>query len=349
MSYTDLIRRTWEQNILFSVLVELTYTCNLNCYYCYNDRNLQGKPLTTQQYFRFFEDLRDMGVLHLTLSGGEPLMHPDFFALGAKARKLGFVIRIKSNGHALNEESIRKIRAEIDPFMIDISLHGASAAVHERQTRVVGSFALLLNNLDSLAHQKQRFRLNSVLTSWNEHEAEQMFALAHTYDMPLNMNMTISPCDNGTTNPLSIIPSDAAILKTIRLLDLQAEEMVRRKGSGQRGIIDCDAASENEKKQCGSASATLAVDPFGNVLPCVQWRESAGSLHEQSLKVIWESSELLQKVRAITQQGNVMIKQKWSQLNGAGYCPALANILTGDPLQEDSQTVRLMTTLNKSK
>jgi hypothetical protein len=35
------------------------------------------------------------------LSGGEPLAHPDFFLLGSRARDLGFVVRVKSNGHAL--------------------------------------------------------------------------------------------------------------------------------------------------------------------------------------------------------------------------------------------------------
>ena len=135
MSLANLTPRIWEENVLFTVLVELTYKCNLDCFFCYNDRSIQGTPLSTGQYFRLMEDLRDMQVLNLVLSGGEPLAHPDFFKIGAKARELGFVVRIKSNGHALTQRLASRLKREVDPFGIDISLHGASAESRARKPR----------------------------------------------------------------------------------------------------------------------------------------------------------------------------------------------------------------------
>ena len=73
MGFEQILRKTWRDNLLFSVLVELTYRCNLDCFFCYNDLGLRGEPLRTEQYLSFFEDLRDLQVLNLTLSGGEPL------------------------------------------------------------------------------------------------------------------------------------------------------------------------------------------------------------------------------------------------------------------------------------
>jgi hypothetical protein len=52
-------------------------------------------------------------VLNLTLSGGEPLAHPDFFLLGSRARELGFVVRVKSNGHALRGAALRRLRDKV--------------------------------------------------------------------------------------------------------------------------------------------------------------------------------------------------------------------------------------------
>src|SRR5579864_8879733 len=149
MSFERLLLRTWSDNHLFSVLVELTYRCNLDCFFCYNDLGLRGRPLSVEQYYEFFAELREMQVLNLTLTGGEPLAHPDFLLLGARARELGFVVRIKSNGHALR---------------------GATAAVHDRQTRVAGSFERLLANLRELRRLGLRVKINSTLTAWNEHE-----------------------------------------------------------------------------------------------------------------------------------------------------------------------------------
>ncbi|HEY2739952.1 MAG TPA: hypothetical protein VGK45_16200, partial [Thermoanaerobaculia bacterium] len=71
MGFEQILQKTWRDNILFSVLVELTYRCNLDCFFCYNDVGLRGEPLRTEQYFAFFSELRDLQVLNLTLSGGE--------------------------------------------------------------------------------------------------------------------------------------------------------------------------------------------------------------------------------------------------------------------------------------
>ena len=68
-----------EQHILFTVMVELTYRCNLDCVYCYNNTGQQGKPLSRIQYLDLIEELRSMQVLNLILTGGEPLAHPNFF------------------------------------------------------------------------------------------------------------------------------------------------------------------------------------------------------------------------------------------------------------------------------
>ncbi len=48
-------------------------------------------------------------------------------------------------------------------------------------------------------------------------------------------------------------------------------------------IVKDDAA----KPICGTASANVVLDPFGNVLPCVQWRRPLGNVREQSLEEIW--------------------------------------------------------------
>jgi MoaA/NifB/PqqE/SkfB family radical SAM enzyme len=86
VSYQKTVLRTWKENVLFSALVELTYRCNLDCFFCYNDLALRGKPMELDDYERFFRDLASLSCLHLTLSGGEPLVHPRFFEIAAKGR-----------------------------------------------------------------------------------------------------------------------------------------------------------------------------------------------------------------------------------------------------------------------
>lgn len=340
MSFSEVLRKTWRDNILFSVLVELTYRCNLDCFFCYNDLGLRGEPLATGQYLRFFEDLADLQVMNLTLSGGEPLAHPDFFELGARARELGFVVRIKSNGHALRGEMARRLRDEVDPFLIEVSLHGATAATHDRQTRVPGSFERLLANLREVLDLGMRVKINSTLTCWNEDEAEGMLDLAAGLGLPIQIDPEVTPKDDGDREPLSIAPSREGVR---RLFDLQMEKAVSVARGGDDGTLPAPV-----EKHCGAGSAGVAVDPFGNVYPCVQWRRPVGNLHRQSIGEIWAGSAGLQEVRGLTAEAKRRVDAYGPSGGFLNFCPGSAAVRTGDPLNVYPEAVLRMEETEKA-
>ena len=342
MSFERLLLRTWSDNRLFSVLVELTYRCNLDCFFCYNDLGLRGQPLTLEQYYAFFADLRELQVLNLTLTGGEPLAHPDFLRLGARARELGFVVRIKSNGHALRGAMARRIRDEIDPFLVEVSLHGATAAVHDRQTREPGSFERLLANLREMRALGLRVKLNSTLTAWNEHEVEETMALADRLELPLQIDPEVSPRDDGDREPQSIAPSRAGVRRLFELLAERAAA-ARQGAAGEAApapqapqamrLADDGLAPAAAEKHCGAGSSGIAVDPFGNVYPCVQWRRPVGNLHEQSIRDIWAASSGLADVRSLTVAAKKMVDGFGAAGQLLNFCPGNAATWSGDALQ----------------
>src|SRR5712692_10608233 len=74
-----------------TLLAELTHRCPLHCPYCSNPLTLvgAGAELTTAEWERVFSEARELGVLQLGLSGGEPLVRKDVEALAAHAHRLG--------------------------------------------------------------------------------------------------------------------------------------------------------------------------------------------------------------------------------------------------------------------
>lgn len=332
MGYKDVVSRAWRDNILMSALVELTYHCNLDCFYCYNDRGLDGLPLTNEQLEALLDDLAELQVLHLTLTGGEPLAHPHFFALGARARELGFVVRLKSNGHVLGGRIARRLRDEVDPFLIELSLHGSCSATHDRQTRIKSSFERLLGNIEEAMSLGLRLKLNATLTAWNEHEIEPMFALADRLGLSLAFSPTVTPRDDGDRAPLSIAPSRKGVLRLYRVLDQRCPDEAGALAAG------CQPAPTTDKN-CGAGSSGIAIDPHGNVYPCVQWRRSLGNLHERSLLDIWQGSSALEEIRTLT----IAARQKRESLGAVGhcisFCPGLSEERTGDPLGIESDAL----------
>jgi MoaA/NifB/PqqE/SkfB family radical SAM enzyme len=323
-----LTARAWRENRLLSALLELTYRCNLDCFFCYNDLGLRGRALSRAQWMGLLDDLAELGVLNVALSGGEPLAHPDFFLIGAHARKRGFLVRVKSNGHALSAPVARRLRDVVDPLVVELSLHGAGAETHDRQTRVKGSFDRLLAHLGALRAAGLRVKLNSTLTAWNEAEVEEMFALADRLEIPLQFDPEVTPRDDGDRAPLAITASREGLLRLFR-----AEFARGQKAAAASGSHDADRSLPVPvDKHCGAGSSGIAVDPYGNVYPCVQWRKPAGNLHEQTLPEIWSGSAALGEARQTTAD----VKRRLSARSDAAllnFCPGLAAALSGKPFE----------------
>jgi radical SAM protein with 4Fe4S-binding SPASM domain len=334
MAFEEILFRTWRDNTLFAVLLELTYRCNLDCYFCYNDLGLKGRPLSTERYLALLAELAELEVMNLILSGGEPLAHPDFFEIGRRARDLGFVVRVKSNGHGLRGKVARRLKEEVDPYMVDVSLHGARAATHDRQTRVPGSFDRLMENLPRLLDLGVRLKINATLTCWNEDEIDGMLEIADRLGVPVTLNPTLSPRDDGDREPLSIAASRDARLRLYRTLADRAER--RRAGSREQAADIARPGDESlptpaVDKSCGAGSSGVTVDPYGNVLPCVQWRRPVGNLHRQTMREIWEGSARLREVREQTKRAKRTVDAQGEAGRRMSFCAGLAVAHHGDP------------------
>jgi mycofactocin biosynthetic radical S-adenosylmethionine protein MftC len=333
--YQGFVARAWQRNHLLSALIELTYRCSWDCFICYNDLGLRGVPLTTGQHLRLLDELRSMQVINLILTGGEPLAHPDFFIIGRRARELEFAIRLKSNGHAIRGPVLRRIREEIDPQLIEVSLHGARAATHDRQTRVAGSFERLCANLTEMAAAGLRIKLNSPLTRWNEDEIEDMFALADGLGIPLQFDPEVTPRDNRDDAPLTIAPSRQAIGRLFELQRRRGQQLVAREGAGTPYVADEAPQASLQvatEKHCGAGSSVIAVDPFGTVFPCVQWRQAVGNLHRQSLAEIWTGAAVTE-IRTGTVEIKRWLEREHDGGAGLAFCPGAATSNTGQAAQ----------------
>jgi MoaA/NifB/PqqE/SkfB family radical SAM enzyme len=330
MKPADLFVRARRKKLLMTAVIELTYSCDLACEVCYNDRSGPSKSLEKSELTTLIEDLADLEVLNLVFTGGEPTRHPHFMTLGRLAKRLGFVVRIKTNGMSLDRHAAGRLKREVEPFVVDVSLHGASASTHDRQTRVRGSFDRLVENLGSMKQEGLRVRLSALLTSWNEHELEAMQAMADALEMDINYDCNPTPRDNGDRSPMALAPSRDAVR---RMLELQ----LSRHGLLEPGPDEPEGSVKEERLRsgdsvCSAAFSTLAVDPLGNVLPCVNWRRSLGNIRERSIRDIWRNSPELEHVRDLNSKALEVVSRHDLRAGLAAFCPGLALAVSGDEL-----------------
>ena len=94
--------------------------CNLACSYC-NEYDAGSKPVATDVMLARIDRLAELGTAVLTLSGGEPMLHPDLDTLVARGRERGLFVTLITNGYYLSPERIEKLNgAGLDHLQISI-------------------------------------------------------------------------------------------------------------------------------------------------------------------------------------------------------------------------------------
>ncbi len=318
--------------------IELTYACNLACRFCYNpvQRKNQARtapppapaspPLTFEEILDVLDQLRDMGVLYLTLTGGEALVHPRFWDIATAARDRSFALRIFTNGASITERVADRLE-ELAPNCIELSLHGADAATAEALTQSRGSFERQMKALVLLKERGLRVYLKCVVTRLVEEQLERIKAIGDRFDFPVFFDPVLTISDDGQEYPLELMASD---------------ETIRRLYSAS-GLDIGNSPFEREPGEfnCTVGTGTIHITPTGDIQPCTQWKESIGNVRDHRIADIWQSSPLLESVREVNRNLPSTIAKTVDEHAFCFSCPGLSQLRSGDPMRPDDQYLRI--------
>lgn len=301
--------------------LELTYSCNWRCVFCYNPRHFDRNRLTADEWSTVLDDLRALGTLTVTLTGGEPLTHPEFFGIAEAVRARALALRIFTNAARIDDGIADRIAALL-PLAVEVSIHGATAEVHDTATGTPGSFVAAFAGVDRLVARGVAVVVKTPVTNLNEHQIDDIMAMIAARGLPLQIDPHITPRDDGSTEPLRYVASRDAVRRVI----------AAGLGSGTIPAAERTAGGVN----CGIGRITLTVDPEGNVYPCMQWRQRAlGNVRETRLPDLWHASEVRSEAAAMAVAVNDHLLAQGGAIAEYPFCPALAMQETGDPLVPD--------------
>lgn len=168
---------------LIYLFFELTDACNLSCIHCGSSASPRNRRyLETETICKVLDSVarrytpRDIMVC---LSGGEPLLHPDFFKIVAEAKKRGFACGITTNGTLVDHwTAVRMKRAGIDS--VSFSLDGLRES-HDWFRNRRGSFEQTVRGIRELvktAGERIRIQITTVIHNRNLDQLEAMYDLA---------------------------------------------------------------------------------------------------------------------------------------------------------------------------
>jgi MoaA/NifB/PqqE/SkfB family radical SAM enzyme len=180
---------------------EINKGCNFSCEHCYlEQRPFAGLPLDDK--LRLIDMLADMGVLWFQITGGEPLIDPDFPPAYERAHAAGMMLEVLTNGSRLARPELITLFQRRRPHQITVSMYGASPDTADALTQTKGAFKNTYRGLLAAADAGLPVQVTLIITKHNETELDAMRALIEGLGFPYKQFGSISPTYTGNGKTL---------------------------------------------------------------------------------------------------------------------------------------------------
>ena len=238
-----------------------TRRCNLSCTYC-NEFDDFSKPVPTEEMFQRIDRLGEMGTAIVTISGGEPLLHPDLDAIITRIRKNGIIAGLITNGYLLVAERIQRLnRAGLEYLQISID-NAVPDDVSKKSLKVLDQKLELLAQ-----HAEFHVNINSVLGS-GIRNPEDALKVAHRA-VALGFTSTVGLIHDGNGQLQPLDHREREIFEEIMALGKRSFSRVNQ---FQHNI----AAGRENNWRCRAGSRYLYICEDGLVHYCSQQRGYPG-------------------------------------------------------------------------
>jgi PqqA peptide cyclase len=319
-----------------ALIAEITHRCPLHCVYCSNPLQMMRAEaeLSTEDWVRVFGEARALGILHLHLTGGEPVARADLKDLVEAAHSAGLYTNLITSGIGLPEARLASlVDAGLDHIQLSFQdsrdqpanwIAGTKAHAHKvALSEVIRRFRIAFT-VNLVVHRQNLDHLDEMIRFAEQLNPDRLeIAHAQYYGWALKNRDTLLPTRTQLDHCMQIV------------------EVAQKRLSG-RMRIDCVVPDYYARypKACmgGWGQRLVLIDPSGQVLPC----HAAGvipdmafdSVREHPLEWIWRESAAFQRFRG-EQWMPEPCRSCERRAEDFGGCRCQAFLLTGDAAATD--------------
>jgi len=341
--------------------VAITGRCNLDCQYCfYADEMVARGDLPTDEWAKIFAELSELGVMNVSLSGGEVFTRPDLFELIDLVIANRMRYSILTNATAITEKNIAQLK-EGKRFLrldsVQVSIDGSTAEIHSlsRPTTLGGdSFRFAVRGLRLLVKHGFPVSVRTTINRHNLHDLENTAKLIlediGVNHLTTNDAYSCGATDRAADNPM-LSPEERieamAIMETLdarypgKLSSTAGPHAMNKhykevKQLISEGKTEMPSGSHRFGRlgACGCAYSKIAILHDGTISPCNAISEiTIGKMGEDSLKEVWLNADKMGDFRSrhnITLDSLETCKDCEYQAFCTGGCPAIPYHMVGD-------------------
>jgi len=316
--FRGLLRRAEDERVPLGGTLELTRRCRLRCIHCYlgaQDRGTVRPEMTTEQALRIVRQLAGAGCLTMIITGGDPLLRPDFAEVYRAAKLAGIDVAVYTTGTDVTDEVVQLLR-DLPPRVVEITIHGATAETFERISGVKGSYQQVWKGIDRLSKGGVRLGLKTMLMTLNRHELSDMAQQAQQIGAKFRFDPLLNARLDGDSSPLRLRVDAAEVVRT-EFADAKLREgwlaLYRSKPA---------FADPNKVIQCGAGQTQFHVDALGRLQGCIMLPGASSDLLTRSLSRGWGD---IAPIRDETLEKGSSCSRCDARVY-CGYCPGLIEL-----------------------
>jgi radical SAM protein with 4Fe4S-binding SPASM domain len=274
---------------LHSIHLKLTNKCNLACTYCYAESGLctSSPTLSIQELIKIADDAKKLSSnISYTLSGGEPLMHPNALEFAEYIKKNGHPTCLLTNGALINRKNAKRISTLFD--LIKISLDGSSDEINSL-TRGRNTSKAAIKAFDLLLAENANVFMNMTVTQNNLSDVGNM---VKRFGSRLNFQ-PLFKTGRGKFQSDDQITGDEYYRALSSVDGVNPLSSIEKVVTQYRG---------NGITKCPLADGDISISETGDVYPCQMLYEEefkGGNVKQQSIIEIYNNAEAFKPLRKL--------------------------------------------------
>lgn len=318
---------------------ELTARCNLKCKMCYirldkAQIDLIGREKTADEWITLGKEAIQAGTLNLLITGGEPLLRPDFAEIYSALTMMGFIITLNTNATLINSE-ILKLFKKYPPTATNVTLYGATPETYESICGNAEAFYAAIQGLEMLTEVPTVLEVRTTFIKDNKHELNALREIANKFTKSFAINTTVNKAVRGACSDV-----ENCRLTPAQMFDLAEEnaEYYRLMNSGTEFALEKNMETDNHIEArdygfdlppkiitCLAAKSMYWITWDGKMLPCGSFANPYTLPFDEGFKAAWDRlPALFEGIRL----PNECLKCEFAQ-GGCSNCPAILQTEAG--------------------
>lgn len=292
-----MIKKAKQQRVPITGSLELLPLCNMNCDMCYvrlsrEEMEKKGRLRTVEEWLELAHQMEQAGVLFLLLTGGEPLLFPDFKKLYRELKQMGMILTINTNATLIDEEWAAFF-GMYKPRRINITLYGADEESYEKLCHYPDGFDKTIRAVRLLREQKVDVKISCSITKVNCSSLEKIFDIGNQLDVPVHIDPYMMP---GTRErdysyaPQTRVTPEEAAQTSLKALKIQLSEDFYKQYICQsiERVQNPDFPRGDDHVSCLAGNCSFTVNWQGEMRPCVMMTEPSAPVFEIGFENAWK-------------------------------------------------------------